>query len=155
MDGSRSRHPGAKMVVVGKCHDERSRPPCRLPRSVLISPSTGFKSTASTPQARPVVKRRLRRSEVVEFFKGLEPCLVGMEACATAHHWARELIALGARGEADAAGLCEGLCQAQQKRRGRRRGDLRGGDAALDALRAGQGCRSAIGADAASGPQRC
>jgi transposase len=44
---------------------------------------------------RPVVKRRLRRSEVVEFFKGLEPCLVGMEACATAHHWARELIALG------------------------------------------------------------
>ena len=44
---------------------------------------------------KPAVKRRLRRSEVVEFFKGLEPCLVGMEACATAHHWARELIALG------------------------------------------------------------
>jgi hypothetical protein len=34
---------------------------------------------------KPAVKRRLRRSEVVEFFKGLEPCLVGMEACATAH----------------------------------------------------------------------
>jgi transposase len=30
---------------------------------------------------KPVVKRRLRRSEVVEFFKGLEPSLVGMEAC--------------------------------------------------------------------------
>jgi transposase len=44
---------------------------------------------------RPVVKRRLRRSEVVEFFKSLEPCLVGIEACATAHHWARELIAMG------------------------------------------------------------
>ena len=42
-----------------------------------------------------VVKRRLRRAEVVEFFRGQEPCLVGMEACATAHHWARELIALG------------------------------------------------------------
>jgi len=42
-----------------------------------------------------VVKRRLRRSEVVAFFKALGPCLVGMEACATAHHWARELIALG------------------------------------------------------------
>ena len=42
-----------------------------------------------------VVKRRLRRAEVVEFFKTLEPCLVGIEACATAHHWARELIALG------------------------------------------------------------
>ena len=42
-----------------------------------------------------VVKRRLRRAEVVEFFKALQPCLVGMEACATAHHWARELIGLG------------------------------------------------------------
>jgi transposase len=44
-----------------------------------------------------VVKRRLRRAEVVGFFKALEPCLVGMEACATAHHWARELIGLGHR----------------------------------------------------------
>jgi transposase len=42
-----------------------------------------------------VVKRRLRRVEVVEFFRGLEPCLVGMEACATAHQWAPELMALG------------------------------------------------------------
>jgi transposase len=41
------------------------------------------------------VKRRLRRNEVVAFFRRQEPCLVGMEACATAHHWARELIALG------------------------------------------------------------
>ena len=42
-----------------------------------------------------VVRRRLRRAEVVEFFRRQRPCLVGMEACATAHHWARELIALG------------------------------------------------------------
>src|SRR5277367_6420126 len=42
-----------------------------------------------------VVKRRLRRAEVVEFFRGQEACLAGMEACATAHHWAREMIALG------------------------------------------------------------
>ena len=42
-----------------------------------------------------VVRRRLRRAEVVEFFRTQEPCLVGMEACATAHHWARELSALG------------------------------------------------------------
>jgi transposase len=39
-----------------------------------------------------VVKRRLCRSEVIEFFKALDRCLVGMEACATAHHWARELM---------------------------------------------------------------
>ena len=40
-----------------------------------------------------VVRRRLRRAEVVEFFRRQGLCLVGMEACATAHHWARELIA--------------------------------------------------------------
>jgi transposase len=40
-------------------------------------------------------RRKLRRSEVLRFFGSLPPCLVGMEACATAHHWARELIALG------------------------------------------------------------
>ncbi|MGB6325051.1 MAG: IS110 family transposase, partial [Methylocella sp.] len=41
------------------------------------------------------VKRRLRRTEAGAFFRAQEPCLVGMEACATAHHWAGELIALG------------------------------------------------------------
>ena len=39
--------------------------------------------------------KRLRRGQVLGFFAGLPPCLVGMEACATAHHWARELTALG------------------------------------------------------------
>ena len=42
-----------------------------------------------------VLRRRLRRAEVVRFFSSLPPCLVGMEACSTAHHWARELSALG------------------------------------------------------------
>ena len=37
-----------------------------------------------------IVIKRLRRSQVIAFFAGLPPCLVGMEACATAHHWARE-----------------------------------------------------------------
>jgi transposase len=42
-----------------------------------------------------IVRRKLRRAEVVKFFQALPPCLIGMEACATAHHWARELSALG------------------------------------------------------------
>jgi len=42
-----------------------------------------------------VVRRKLRRAEVVAFFRKQPPCVVGIEACATAHHWARELIALG------------------------------------------------------------
>ncbi len=41
------------------------------------------------------IRRKLRRSEVLPFFRSLPPCLVGIEACATAHYWARELISLG------------------------------------------------------------
>lgn len=42
-----------------------------------------------------VVRKRIGRSKVLEFFANLPPCLVGVEACATAHHWGRELQALG------------------------------------------------------------
>jgi len=42
-----------------------------------------------------VVRKRLRRSQVLAFFQALPPCLVGMEACATAHYWAREFTKLG------------------------------------------------------------
>src|SRR5438876_7025684 len=44
-----------------------------------------------------VVRKQLRRRQVLEFFKALAACLVGMEACATAHYWARELTKLGHR----------------------------------------------------------
>jgi transposase len=40
-----------------------------------------------------IVRKQLRRGQVLAFFK--LPCLVGMEACATAHYWARELTKLG------------------------------------------------------------
>jgi transposase len=42
-----------------------------------------------------VVRKRPRHGQVLRFFEGLPPCLVGVEACATAHHWARELRKLG------------------------------------------------------------
>src|SRR5271157_6560804 len=42
-----------------------------------------------------VVRKQLRRRQVLEFFKALPPCLIGMEACATAHYWARELKKIG------------------------------------------------------------
>ena len=46
-------------------------------------------------QGQVLVRRPLRRAEVLPFFARLAPCLVGMEACATAHHWGRELTKLG------------------------------------------------------------
>jgi transposase len=42
-----------------------------------------------------VVRKRLRRGQVIAFFEALTPCLVGMEACATSHYWARALTKLG------------------------------------------------------------
>ena len=37
-----------------------------------------------------VLRKQLRRAQVLAFFSRLPPCLVGLEACATAHYWARE-----------------------------------------------------------------
>ena len=77
-----------------------------------------------------VVKRKLRRGQVLEVFARLDPCLVGMEACAGAHYWARELTALGhevrimppshvkpyvKRGKTDAADA-EAICEAVTRR---------------------------------------
>src|SRR5262245_59638000 len=42
-----------------------------------------------------VLRKRLRRAQVLAFFSRLSRCVVGMEACGTAHYWARELRALG------------------------------------------------------------
>jgi transposase len=42
-----------------------------------------------------VVRKTLRRSQVLPFFTRLEPCLIGMEACSSAHYWGRELAKLG------------------------------------------------------------
>jgi len=73
-----------------------------------------------------VLRRRLRRCEMVKAFARIRPCLVGMEACGGAHYWARELTALGhevkllppayvkpyvKRGKSDAADA-EAICEA-------------------------------------------
>ncbi len=42
-----------------------------------------------------LVKKQLRRDQMATFFVNLPPCLIGMEACGSAHHWARKLQAMG------------------------------------------------------------
>ena len=42
-----------------------------------------------------IIRRQLKRRHVLAFFQKLPPCLVGIEACASSHHWSRELQALG------------------------------------------------------------
>jgi len=54
-----------------------------------------FQIHGSDSAGNPLLKKRLRRGQVLKFFADLPPCLVGMEACSSAHHWARELSKLG------------------------------------------------------------
>jgi len=45
-----------------------------------------FQVHAVDAAGKVVARKRLRRTEVLSFFASLSPCLIGMEACATAHH---------------------------------------------------------------------
>lgn len=55
-----------------------------------------FQVHAIAHDGSPAVRRQLRRAEVLKFFAKLKQrCLVGMEACASAHYWGREIGALG------------------------------------------------------------
>ena len=56
---------------------------------------TVFQIHAADGEGRPVLRKRLRRGQVLGFFASVPACLVGLEACASAHYWARELQALG------------------------------------------------------------
>ena len=68
---------------------------CKLPRVGLDIAKNVFQVHGIDAAEKVVVRKQLRRRQVPEFFKALPPCLVGMEACATAHYWARELTKLG------------------------------------------------------------
>lgn len=85
-----------------------------------------FQAHGADGAGRAVLRRKLQRGEVLAFFKSLPACLVGIEACATAHHWARAITALGhevrllppayvkpyvKRGKTDAADA-EAICEA-------------------------------------------
>lgn len=85
-----------------------------------------FQVHGADAEGAPVLRRKLRRAEVLAFFEKLHPCLVGMEACGGSHYWGREIAARGhevrlippayvkpfiKRGKTDAADA-EGICEA-------------------------------------------
>jgi len=87
---------------------------------------TIFQVHGVTDEGKVAFNRSLRRNQVLPFFSKLDPCLIGMEACGTSHHWAREISALGhevklmppiyvkpyvKRGKTDAADA-EAICEA-------------------------------------------
>ncbi len=61
-----------------------------------------------------LIRRQLKRQQVVAFFQKLPPCLLGIEACASSHHWSRELQTLGHTVRFDASGLCEAYVKRQK-----------------------------------------
>ena len=92
----------------------------------LDSAKNVFQVHGVDAEGRVQVRRQLRRGDVQKFFKATPPCLVGIEACASAHHWGREISALGhtvklmppayvkpyvKRGKTDAADA-EAICEA-------------------------------------------
>lgn len=81
-----------------------------------------FQIHGVTDDGEVIFNRALRRAQLLTFFERLDPCLVGIEACGTGHHWARELVLLGhdvklippvyvKRGKSDAADA-EAICEA-------------------------------------------
>jgi transposase len=54
-----------------------------------------FQIHAADANGKAVLRKKLRRSEMAKFFTNLEPCLIGIEACGSAHHWARKLTGFG------------------------------------------------------------
>src|SRR5215470_12566565 len=54
-----------------------------------------FRLHGSDANGKPVVRKQLSRRQLLSFVANLPPCLVAMEACASAHYWAREIERLG------------------------------------------------------------
>jgi transposase len=54
-----------------------------------------FQVHAIDERGKVLVKKQLRRDQMAVFFTNLAPCLIGMEACGSAHHWARKIQAMG------------------------------------------------------------
>src|SRR5215472_11116392 len=67
----------------------------RAPCSRIDIAKNVFQVHGVDDKDRVVIRKRLRRPDILRFFASLPPCLIGIEACSASHHWARELIRLG------------------------------------------------------------
>ena len=66
-----------------------------------------FQVHGITDHCEVAFNRALRRAQVLAFFERLASCLIGIEACSTSHHWARELIKLGHKVKLIPLGHCQ------------------------------------------------
>ena len=82
-------------LVFSENHQEREPSMSEITTIGLDLAKHVFQVHGIDPEGTTVLRRRLRRNQVLAFFSRLPRCVVGLEACATAHYWARELAALG------------------------------------------------------------
>ena len=54
-----------------------------------------FQAHGVDEHGKAVLRKQIKRAQVAQFFANLPPCVIGMEACGSAHHWARKLQAFG------------------------------------------------------------
>ena len=97
IDGVDGPANGIAMCQCGSCEAfHRGEPSMDQPMIIGLDLAKNvFQVHGVGAEGQIVVRRQLRRSHVLGFFERLGPCLVGMEACSGAHHWARELARLG------------------------------------------------------------
>ncbi len=94
VDGARSRHRSAIGWFVETNH-MRGAVHMQITTIGLDIAKNVFQVHGIDAAEKVIVRKQLRRGQIIAFFEALAPCLVGMEACATSHHWARELTKLG------------------------------------------------------------
>src|SRR6266516_4579130 len=80
---------------ISKNHQEREPSMSEITTIGLDLAKHVFQVHGIDAQGTTVLRKRLRRGQVLAFFSRIPRCVVGLEACATAHYWARELGALG------------------------------------------------------------
>jgi hypothetical protein len=89
------RHIGAMDVGAVKAPTIQRSEPCRRSRHGLDIAKSVFQVHGVDACGQVIVRRQLKRRYVLTFFHKLSPCLSGIEACGSSHHWSRELQALG------------------------------------------------------------
>src|SRR4051812_40865549 len=136
------RHRGARVEMHSSTEKERSARMKITTIGVDLAKSL-LQVHGVDEHGKVVLRKQLKRKDVLSFFANLEPCLVGMEACGSAHYWARKLAELGHTVRLIGATVCKGVREDEQERPQRCRGDLRGGGAAEYALRPGEDGRAA------------
>ena len=95
-----------------------------------------FQIHAVDADGKIVIATALRRRDVLSFFDALPPCVIGLEACGSAHHWARELVKLGHDARLMPPSYVKAYVRRQKNDAADAAAILRSGHSAFDAIRA-------------------